>query len=293
VRLEGDRRRKLPNRGAVLEGLYEDLARCRKQLDAAAAGAAASLLGMPLPRPGAAAGALPFVGLQSALLLMDCLAAVLGVPESPWTRELAALTARHPEVHDGRYDAAAVYRAAPPAPPPRALAGGGSGGAAAAGHAESATASLVERISAAMTLDGEPPRAAGAGGGGALGGGDAAGLGDGGTGSPLPSGAAAAGAPSASDIQQYVRQRADAQLQSHLKGLAKLVALRSDMRGQCAALQGLIDGLQLMDRAGGKGAATKHSILLAVREHDLQARVRARSRPRSARCRVCATSAAP
>lgn len=35
-------------------------------------------------------------------------------------------------------------------------------------------------------------------------------------------------------------------------------------------LQELIDGLQLMDRANGKGTATKHSILLAVREHDLQ-----------------------
>jgi hypothetical protein len=288
----------------VLEGLYEDLARCRKQLDAAAAGASASLLAMPLPRP-AAAGALPFVGLQSALLLMGCLAAVLGLPESPWTRELAALAARHPEVHDGRYDVAAVYRAAPPrppgAPPPRLTAGGGGGGgssgfgAAGGGHAENATASLVERRSAAMTLDGEPPRAA-AGGGALLGGpqsGDAGACGGGDTAGALVPSGGATGAPSASDIQQYVRQRADAQLQSHLKGLAKLVALRSDMRGQCAALQGLIDGLQLMDRAGGKGAATKHSILLAVREHDLQARVRARSRPRSARCRVCATSAAP
>lgn len=65
----------------------------------------------------------------------------------------------------------------------------------------------------------------------------------------------------------------------HLFAPSLLAAATSDSQDSGSAAltvkcvhrpQELIDGLQLMDRANGKGAATKHSILLAVREHDLQ-----------------------
>lgn len=293
MRLEGDRRRKLPNRGAVLEGLYDDLARCRRQLDAAVDSATASLLTFPLPD--LEGSALPFEELHTALMLMDCLALLLGLEETPWAATLCAALRRHPGVHDGRFDVARVYEAAPPRPPgsrlPR-LAGAAELAAAAGNSAaaqlasfsmESATNSLVEQISALMltasTRDGGDMAAAAAGAaasaglaraaalsaevgfaaaasaggaGSALhGGASFAGGGSNGTGLTLtldvaPAGSAAgagalpalpAGQPSPTDIQQYVRQRADAQLMTHLRGLNRLVALRADMRSQCATLQ--------------------------------------------------------
>lgn len=284
MRLEGDRRRKLPNRGAVLEGLYDDLGRCRRQLDLAAENATNSLLTFPLPD--LASTHLPFEELHTALMLMDCLVLLLGLEATPWAVTLRGQLQKHPAVHDQQYDLQKVYEHAPPRPPGVKHLQSFSDLAAAQGHSavaqlasssmESATNSLVEQISALMltasSRDGGDMAAAAAAAAASAGLARAAAFNAEVGGmhnnsnagaatvldvlqpafSPagvmaLPSAAASSagggqlaqvpGQPTPIDIQQYVRQRADAQLMTHLRGLNRLVTLRTDMRSQCSTLQ--------------------------------------------------------